>query len=321
MHRAPCHERVLAGHGPSKRRRIGGPVNAPHSGPFSARFRIYKCSCLRAARYAADGKGADCLDQTVDWNASAYHQLSEPHVAWGEQVLARLPLRGDERAIDVGCGTGRLTARLLERLPRGFVLGIDLSENMLEVARRELLPRFGERVRLERQDVLKLQVDAPVDVVFSTATFHWVLDQKALYGALLGALKPGGRLEAQYGGEGNLRGIRDRAQQTIEKLNLGARFADFTEPWVYPRADMLQAHLESSGWKDVRAWLEPAPTTFEDAATYRAFLRDVVLRHHVARLSAAEAEAFLDALTEAARYDKRRFTLDYVRLNVSARRR
>ncbi len=109
----------------------------------------------------------------VEWDADTYHQLADPHVTWGRRVLARLPLRGDETVLDAGCGTGRLTAELLEFLPRGRVVAVDASAEMLRVAREHLAPRFGDRVAFVRADLQTLILPNPVDAVFSTATFHW----------------------------------------------------------------------------------------------------------------------------------------------------
>src|SRR4051794_39016845 len=113
-----------------------------------------------------------------EWNAAMYHRVSRPQQAWGEKVLQRLPLAGDETLIDAGCGTGHLTARLLERLPRGRVLAIDQSRNMLEQARDHLLPRYEGRLELLEADLAELRLDAVADAVFSAATFHWVMDHE-----------------------------------------------------------------------------------------------------------------------------------------------
>jgi trans-aconitate methyltransferase len=140
---------------------------------------------------------------TPDWNADVYHQISEPQFRWGLEVLAGLELKGDETVIDAGCGTGRLTAKLAERLPRGRILALDASDAMLEKARKELA-RFSDRITFQQADLGALQLVEAADVVFSTATFHWVMDHDALFRGLYRALKPGGRLHAQCGGFGNL---------------------------------------------------------------------------------------------------------------------
>ncbi len=109
-----------------------------------------------------------------EWNSDAYHRLSAPQVSWGKKVLSRLRLRGDEAVLDAGCGTGRLTAELLEALPRGRVVGIDLSQNMLRSA-REHLAQFQLRANLVVCDLLRLPFAASFDGIVSTAAFHWVL--------------------------------------------------------------------------------------------------------------------------------------------------
>src|SRR5918995_5633483 len=136
-----------------------------------------------------------------EWDAGEYEKLSVPQTRWGVEVLGRVDVRGDEAALDAGCGTGRVTDLLLARLPEGSVLAVDGSEAMVEAARRRFA---GEpRGRVERQDLLSLEVAEPVDLVLSTATFHWIKDHERLFGRLAKALRPGGRLVAQCGGEAN----------------------------------------------------------------------------------------------------------------------
>src|SRR5680860_732282 len=108
---------------------------------------------------------------TAEWNAGVYHEVSNPHVVWGLAVLDSLALQGDETVADAGCGTGRVTAELLGRLPRGNVIAIDRSANMIDQARAQLEPRFGGRVRYLQADLLTLEpgdIGEPVDLVFST---------------------------------------------------------------------------------------------------------------------------------------------------------
>src|SRR5262245_40282933 len=119
-----------------------------------------------------------------EWDAATYHRVSEPQFEWGRKVLARLALAGDETVLDAGCGTGRLTALLLGRLPRGRVIGLDQSASMLATAREFLTPRFGSQVELIETDLLDLDLDRACDAVFSTATFHWVLDHDRLFARL-----------------------------------------------------------------------------------------------------------------------------------------
>jgi trans-aconitate methyltransferase len=151
---------------------------------------------------------------TTEWNAGIYHKVSNPHVGWGASLIDGLDLQGNETVADAGCGSGRVTADLLDRLPAGKVIAVDRSANMVEEAQAHLTPRFGDRASVLQADLLDLTPDdlgEPVDLVFSTATFHWIRDHDKLFTRLFALLKPGGRLVAQCGGGPNLQRHVDRA--------------------------------------------------------------------------------------------------------------
>lgn len=251
-----------------------------------------------------------------DWDASAYHRISGPQFAWGQRVLERLSLTGSERVLDAGCGTGRLTTLLAGRLPKGRLIASDRSAAMTQTARR-LLPA---EVPVVRADLLALPFERAFDVIFSTATFHWVLDAPALYAQLFAALAPGGRLHAQCGGAGNLARLHARTHVLMRSTPFVARYADWREPWRFASAEQAAADLRAAGFIDVQCDLEPAPTPFADEAAYREFTDRVVLADYLSRLDAHEHTQMMDAITEQAAADDPPFTLDYVRLNLRARR-
>lgn len=137
--------------------------------------------------------------QPLDWDAETYHRISGPQEAMAREVLDRLPLRGHETVLDAGCGSGRVTALLASRLPRGRVIAVDASPAMVDQARRNLGPRVDVRLA----DLIELRLGEAVDAVFSTATFHWIVDHERLFRRLADVLKAGGPLVAQCGGKGN----------------------------------------------------------------------------------------------------------------------
>jgi trans-aconitate 2-methyltransferase len=252
-----------------------------------------------------------------DWNASAYHRVSTPQTAWGREVLDRLHLTGGETVVDAGCGPGTLTRLLAERLPRGQVIGLDSSPDMLSMAADALGP-LGARARLIRASLPDLPLPGPVDAIVSTATLHWVLDHPALFRAFRRALRPGGQLEFQCGGEGNLSAFHTRALALGRSPGFSDRFSDWTDPWCFASAEDTAGRLRAAGFTAVRSWLEPRPIRYPDADAYRDFVSHVMLRPFLARLDPDRGRRFTDALVDAAGRDDPPYLLDYVRLNGSA---
>jgi len=254
-----------------------------------------------------------------EWNSAAYHRLSAPQVSWGKKVLARLRLRGDELVLDAGCGTGRLTAELLEALPGGKVVGIDLSQNMLRDASLHLR-QFGNRVQLVACDFLHLPFEKVFDRIVSNAAFHWVTDYDRLFQNLRHALVPGGWLEAQCGGGPNIQKLRERANHLAAAREFAPYFAGFQEPWRFQNAQEAADKLRRAGFLEVETSVEPAPTTLTDAAHYNEFVRNIVLREHLKHIDGDDRRnEFMDRLTELAAKDDPPFTLDYWRLNLRGR--
>ena len=240
-----------------------------------------------------------------EWNAAAYERLSAPQTRWGEAVLDHLELTGDERVLDAGCGTGRVTARLLDRLPRGRVIGLDGSRSMIDRARERFA---GEpRVELIVADLTEpLPIDPPVDAILSTATFHWIGDHDALFRHLAAVLRAGGQLVAQCGGAGNA------ASLDAAIADLGYRFGGTK---TFATAEETKARLERAGFAGVRTWLhdEPTPIPAED---FEASLDTVCLGGLTEQMSDDRRARFVREV--AARMPAPR--IDYVRLNIVARR-
>lgn len=265
----------------------------------------------------------------ADWNAERYHRLSTPQYEWGRRVLARLAPRPGERILDVGCGTGRLTADLAARLHHGWVIGVDTSAAMLAQAAAYgpgVLAAAGPRavgrhpVRLDfvRADGAELPFADRFDAIVSTAAFHWIPDHDRLFASLYRALAPGGRLVAQCGGGPNLDALRARARTLMAEPTFAPFFCDWQDPWYYAGIAETRIRLDHAGFTAVEVWLEEAPTTLPDASAYTEFLSTVCIRAQAARLPGAERAAFLGALTEQAGGDDPPFTLDYWRLNITA---
>ena len=259
---------------------------------------------------------------TLEWDAAEYEVVSVPHVGWGMGLLGRAlerrSLRGNETAIDAGCGTGKITELLLRHLPDGTVVAVDASAAMVEAARERFVG--NGRVRVEQQDLVQLQVERPVDLVFSTATFHWIQDHERLFGRLARALKPGGRLVVQCGGKGNIARVMEATQEVMD----GERFRDFLEGWEdlwnFADAETTRARLEAAGFEEVETWLQDEVTRFGSRDELARFLKTVVLGRHLERLPESDHQCFAAAVAEKVAAAEDTFTIDYVRLNILATR-
>ena len=161
-------------------------------------------------------------------------------------------------------------------------------------------------------DLLELQLEEPVDAILSTATFHWIADHELLFSRLRGALRPGGRLVAQCGGEGNIDVLRGKAAAVLAHEPYAQHFADWQPPWNYAGTEQTRERLLAAGFSSAECWLQPAPRQPEDP---RAFLSQIVLGPHVQQLPARLRERFMDEVLAVLGAP---VTVDYVRLNIDA---
>jgi trans-aconitate 2-methyltransferase len=243
-----------------------------------------------------------------EWDGASYDRISAPMEALGRAVLDRLELAGDETVLDAGCGSGRVTEALIERLPRGRVIATEGSESMVAAARE----RLGQRADIRDGDLLELDLEEPLDAILSTATFHWILDHERLFARLHAALRLGGRLLAQCGGRGNIDVLRGRANEVLAREPYAAHFGDFEQPWNYAGPEETRERLMAAGFQRAECWLQPAPKEPEHP---REFLSEIVLGPHYQHLPAELREPFMDDVLAGLGEP---VLVDYVRLNIDA---
>jgi trans-aconitate 2-methyltransferase len=244
----------------------------------------------------------------LDWDTETYDAISDPQFTWGMEVLGRLQLRGDEVALDAGCGSGRVSAELEKRLPEGRLIAVDGSEAMIAKARE----RLGDRISYLVSDLLELELEEPVDLVFSTATLHWVLDHDRLFARLRAALKPGGRLVAQCGGEGNVAEHARTIATVAARPEFAEHFGEVAGIWNFAAAEKTEERLRAAGFTEVRCWLEPRPVQPERPLE---FTSTVTLGPLQAQLPEELRRPFAEAILDGS---VKPLVLDYVRLNIEA---
>jgi trans-aconitate 2-methyltransferase len=243
-----------------------------------------------------------------EWDADTYDEVSDPQFEWGTEVLGRLELEGDESVIDAGCGSGKVTEKLLDRLPGGKLLAVDGSEAMIAKAKE----RLGERVGYLVADLAELEVGEPVDLIFSTATFHWIPDHDRLFTHLHAALKSGGRLVAQCGGQGNVAEHVQVIATVAARPEFSAHLEQMTGIWNFAAPEETEGRLLAAGFSAARCRLEPKPVT---PPRPLEFTSTVTLGPLLAQLPEKLRRPFAAAILEESAQP---LTLDYVRLNIEA---
>jgi trans-aconitate 2-methyltransferase len=248
------------------------------------------------------------MSEGVEWDAASYDRQSDPQEQWGREVLDRLELAGDETVLDAGCGSGRVTELIVERVPRGRVIGVDASQSMIERSRE----RLGPDVELICADLVDLELEVPVDVVFSNATFHWIPNHDRLFQRLHAVLRAGGRLETQCGGQGNVAEF----ERALDALAGDERFAPYLRgerrAWNFASVGDTENRLRRAGFNRAKVWLEQKRVEPPDP---REYCRVVTLAWHLDRLPDHLHDPFIDAAIEMM---PRPLVLEYVRLNISA---
>jgi trans-aconitate 2-methyltransferase len=243
-----------------------------------------------------------------EWDAETYDAVSDPQFEWGMEVLERLELRGDEAAIDAGCGSGRVTAELLDRLPGGRVIAVDGSEAMVTKAKE----RLGDRADYLVSDLVELRLDEPVDLIFSTATFHWIGDHDLLFRQLRAALKPGGRLVAQCGGHGNVAAHGRAIAAVAADPNFGQHLGGAKGLWNFASPEETEPRLRDAGFAEARCWLESKPV---QPSRPLEFISTVTLGPVLDQLPEEKRRPFAEAVLEQ---EGEPLVLEYVRLNIEA---
>lgn len=241
------------------------------------------------------------------WSAEGYETHARFVSDLGADILGWLAPEPGERILDLGCGDGALTAKIVAA--GADVLGVDVSDDLLAAARQRGL-------KVQKADGHALPFEGEFDAVFSNAALHWMLEPEKVVAGISRALKPGGRFVAEFGGHGNVAAIITAMRSAA--LAFGGDVA-LAGPWFYATPAEYAAMLEHAGFRVERVALVPRPTPLPTGIegwlmTFRAPLFD-----QFPAGVREQALAHAVALLRPSLCDKSgRWTADYVRLRVRA---
>jgi SAM-dependent methyltransferase len=244
---------------------------------------------------------SETIVSTSKWDAADYARVGGFVAELGEAALDLLDPQPGEHILDVGCGDGTLTQKIVER--GGTVVGIDNDLSMVAAAK-------ARRLDVRLMDAAELKFSEAFDAAFSNATLHWVLDKERAARAIWFALKPAGRFAGEMGGEDNLARLREALDDVLVARGYGP--PTYAANW-YPGVEEFVAVYEQAGFKDIDARLIERPTTLKYgvAAWVTTFRRGWLDRAEVPEVERAEiASAVADRVgTNVADYVRLRFIM------------
>src|SRR5262245_49565755 len=247
---------------------------------------------------------------TPPWNADLYDKSHSFVWKFGAALLQLLEPKPGERILDLGCGTGALTAQIAAA--GAEVVGIDSSSEMIDQARRSF-----PQLQSSLADSRTFALDEKFDAVFSNAVLHWVKEPEQALARIRAALKSGGRFVAEFGGRGNTLKLADGLRRQAVAFGV----TGYETPWYYPGIAEYSAILERHGFEVTFATLFDRPTALEGEDGLRKWF-EMFGGSLLERLSPDDRQACLAALETELRptlYRDGTWFADYRRLRIVAR--
>jgi trans-aconitate methyltransferase len=228
----------------------------------------------------------------TEWDAKEYSRQSSLQQAMAGEVLALLDLKGAERVLDVGCGDGKITAEVAARLPRGSVLGVDPSRDMIAFASSHFGLAFRPNLRFAEADVRRLPFRHEFDLVVSFNALHWVPEQDSALRSIRSALRPDGRSVLRLVPAGERKSLEDVIEDVRQSPRWSDHFQGFRKPYVHLTPGQYAALAEHNGFRVLRLHTQEKAWDFKTREAFLAFCQ-VTLVEWARLLPEADRPAFI----------------------------
>jgi trans-aconitate methyltransferase len=256
------------------------------------------------------------------WDAETYDNISTIQEQFALKLIQLRNWTGKEIVMDAGCGSGRVTKILAKEIPNKKIYAIDIDVNMIDKA-KDNLSQF-ENVTIINSDLLDLNlqiISSKVDVIFSNAALHWILNHQKLFNTFFELLNQNGQLLIQCGGYGNLK----KAISIFNKIKDSEKFKDYfkewKEEWYFPKPSNTEKLLNEIGYNNIKVYLSEASISFVNKSSYSLYLKTVVLGPYLRYIPSDNyKEEYLKSILNEIEQNHLEmiWNLDYVRLNILA---
>jgi len=255
------------------------------------------------------------------WDARTYDKVSSNvQLEWGRRLLEKRRWIGNEIVMDAGAGSGNLTKILADKVPQGYVYAVDADYNMVQQAKADLSNCGNVQVIHSRMD--KVILPTELDVIFSNAALHWVLDQEDVFLHFWQLLKPnGGELLIDYGGHGNLERPISVIFKIMQSEQFKEHFANWKPSWYFPKPNETERLLQKVGFKEIQVGLLSHITSFPDRQIFMTFVRTVIMKPFLGYLPDVDMkDQFIDAFLSEFEGHGGSWSLEFMRLTIFARK-
>jgi trans-aconitate 2-methyltransferase len=235
--------------------------------------------------------------QMYKWNAVDYAKNSNVQQQWARELISKLNLKGSERLLDIGSGDGKVTAEIASHLPKGSVVGIDNSDEMIRLAQSMFSADAFTNLRFQCEDASNLPFKNEFDIVFSNATLHWILDHRPVLQGIYSSLKRGGKVLLQMGGRGNAGEVMDAFTRIIKEEEWLKYFHGFSFSYGFFGTDEYRLWLRGAGLDAKRVELIPKDAAHQGRSGFESWIRTTWLPY-TQQVQEEKRELFISQLAD-----------------------
>ena len=261
-----------------------------------------------------------------DWDASTYDRISDAQESWGQEIIEYRKWKGNEVVLDAGCGSGRTTKILSMKVPEGKIIAVDSDLSMIRLAKENLV-KFSN-IEFIQIDISEIELEEKVDVVFSNAVLHWILNHKKVFERFWQILNSDGQLLIQCGGYGNLA----KTLSIINKVSKSKEFYNYfynnnkgqdiwNQTWYFAKKEDTEKILQEIGFRNIQVFLGNKEPKFLNKEEYFLFIKTIVLIPYLKYLpNDMLKDKFAKSVIEEIESNAKelQWKLDFARLNINA---